>query len=427
MSSRSEPTTSEPAVWPTYRPPHRRIADALTHDDAANALPPIFEHRLVPANAPAIVETNDALAALIRELRDAGRFAYDTEFIGEQTFHPVFCLIQVATIDKVTLIDPMAQGLDGTPFWALLGDAAVEKVVHAGQQDLEPAMRFAGVPAANVFDTQVAGGFIGKPYPLSLRKLIAEACSHGERVDLGTDHKFSRWDRRPLSEAQKMYAANDVRYLLLLRECLVKKLDELGHRGKAEAEFAALCEPDGMRNDPLSMKLRAKGAGRLRRSQQAVCDALRRWRYAEAERRDVPVRRFLDDQALVDLAKIKPEKVADVLACKGVPRPVKEHFAQRIVEVTAEALAGELPPKREFHQPMSDEASDRLAGLWPAVRRHAEDRSIDPTMLLSKRELTELVRADDEGRPLPDNRLRRGWRAAFLKPVLGDLVAPAPD
>lgn len=422
MPTRSTSSTSDANAWPTYRPPHRRIADALTHDDAADVLPSIFEHRLVPGNAPAMVDTDDALAALIRELRAAGRFAYDTEFIGEQTFHPVFCLIQVATTERVTLIDPLSEAMDATPFWALLGDASVEKVVHAGQQDLEPAMRFADAPAANVFDTQVAGGFIGKPYPLSLRKLMAEACTHGDQIDLGTDHKFSRWDRRPLSEAQRMYAANDVRYLLMLRDCLAKKLDDLGHRGKAEAEFEALCEPDALRNDPLSMKLRAKGAGRLRRSQQAVCDALRKWRYAQAEARDVPVRRFLDDQTLVDLAKLKPNKVEDVLTCKGVPRPVKELFAQTIVDVTAEALAGELPPKRTIHQPMSDEAADRLAGLWPAVRRHAEDRSIDPSMLLSKRELTELVRADDEGRPLPDNRLRRGWRAEFLKPVLGDLV-----
>ncbi|MEM9752489.1 MAG: HRDC domain-containing protein [Planctomycetota bacterium] len=422
MPARSNTSTSEPVSWPTYRPPHRRIADAQTHEDT-DALPPIFDHPLVPRNAPAMVDTDDALARLIHQLREAGRFAYDTEFIGEQTFHPVFCLIQVATVDRVTLIDPLSDTLDCKPFWALLGDASVEKVVHAGQQDLEPAMRFADVPAANVFDTQVAGGFIGKPYPLSLRKLMAEACTHGNEVDLGADHKFSRWDRRPLSEAQQMYAANDVRYLLMLRQCLVKKLDDLGHRAKAQAEFEALCEPDALRNDPLSMKLRAKGAGRLRRSQQAVCDALRKWRYAEAQTRDVPVRRFLDDQTLVDLAKLKPEKVEDVLTCKGVPRPVKEHFAQTIVDVTAEALAGELPPKRRVHQPMSDEAADRLAGLWPAVRRHAEDRSIDPSMLLSKRELTELVRAEDEGRPLPDNRLRRGWRAAFLKPVLGDLVA----
>ncbi|MEM7576139.1 MAG: HRDC domain-containing protein [Planctomycetota bacterium] len=421
MPPRNNASTSEPVSWPTYRPPHRRLADAQTHDEKAD-LPAIFEHRLVPGNAPAIVDTNDALAKLIHQLREAGQFAYDTEFIGEQTFHPVFCLIQVATADRVTLIDPLSETLDATPFWALLGDASVEKVVHAGQQDLEPAMRFAAVPAANVFDTQVAGGFIGKTYPLSLRKLMAEACTHGDQVDLGADHKFSRWDRRPLSQAQQMYAANDVRYLLMLRECLVKKLDDLGHRSKAQAEFEALCEPDALRNDPLSMKLRAKGAGRLRPSQQAVCDALRKWRYAEAEARDVPVRRFLDDQTLVDLAKLKPERVEDVLTCKGVPRPVKEHFAQTIVDLTVEALAGKLPDKRRAHQPMTDEAADRLAGLWPAVRRHAEDRSIDPTMLLSKRELTELVRADDEGRALPNNRLRQGWRAAFLRPVLGDLV-----
>ncbi len=412
----SPSTTPDPAPWPRYRPPHRRLADERIRAEGAE-LPVVLDHPMVPGNTPALVDTAEGLAALLRRLRDAGRFAYDAEFIGEQTFHPRFCLIQVATEQAVTLIDPLAD-FDLTPFWAMIGDASVQKIVHAGKQDLEPALRLTGRPAQKVFDTQVAAAFVGLDYPTSLEKLVAALC----HADLGTDHKFSRWDRRPLTETQVAYAANDVRYLMLARHELEKRLEQFGHRDKAHAEFAELTRPEALRNDPLAMKLRARGVGKLRRRQQAVCDALRIWRYEQAEKNDVPVRAFLDDQALVDLARCKPEDAETVRNCKGVPWPIKERFAEAIVAVTQDALSGELPPRRDSGRPMTEGAKERLDTLWPAVRNHAEQRGIAPTMVLSKRELTELVRADDEGRDRPDNRLTRGWRCDFLRPVLGGLL-----
>ncbi len=407
-------TSSKP--WPSYRPPHRRRADEAIRAEAE--LPPAaLVHALVPGNEPELVQTDAGMKSLAHRLRDAGRFAYDAEFIGEQTFYPRFCLIQVATADRVTLIDPLAE-MDVTPFWELLTDGSVQKVVHAGQQDLEPALRLTGRPARRVYDTQIAAAFTGRDYPLSLSRLVDEVCE----ADLGSDHKFSTWDRRPLTPTQLAYAANDVRYLLLLQHRLDKEITTLGHADKAQAELAALVSPEAMRSDPLGMKLRARGVGRLRRKQQAVCDALRLWRFEHAEAKDVPVRAFLDDQALVDVARCKPLSTEEVRQCKGVPRPVKERYAEDIAALVRDTLDGPLPPRRHPGRPMSDTARERLDALWPAVRDHCTQRSISPSVVLSKRELTELVRADDEGRPRPDNRLTSGWRATLLRPVLGGLL-----
>ena len=326
-------------------------------------------------------------------------------------------MIQVATPKRVALIDALAP-IDLRPFWDLVADPSVEKVVHAGQQDLEPVHRLTGRGAAKVFDTQIAAGFSGMDYPLSLSKLVTALCD----ADPGADHKFSRWDRRPLTPTQMAYAAGDVRYLLLLREKLHTRISELGHADKASAEFAELSRPEAMRNDPLTMKLKASGAGKLRRKQQAVCNALLRWRYAEAERNDIPVRALLDDQALVDLAKLQPKSIDDLAGLKGLPRPVKDRYADRLIELTADALAGPLPPRRPFYKPLSDDAQQRLDVLWPAVRDHCTQRSVSPSLVLNKKELTALVRANDEGKPEPGLRITRGWRRAFLEPVLGELL-----
>ena len=81
-------TTATPSPWPRYQPPHRHLADEQIRADGAE-LPAILKHPLVPANDPELVTTDAQLAALLHRLRDEGRFAYDTEFIGEPTHYRV--------------------------------------------------------------------------------------------------------------------------------------------------------------------------------------------------------------------------------------------------------------------------------------------------------------------------------------------------
>ncbi|MEO1237594.1 MAG: HRDC domain-containing protein [Planctomycetota bacterium] len=421
MAEASKPNKSKRnGEWPNYRSPHRRRADAEAHADQA-PLPDVVSHELVPEGEIATVETPAGLAGLIEELRDAGRFGYDTEFIGEETFYSRFCVIQVSTPRKITLIDCLAEGMELLPFWDLLADPGVEVVVHAGLQDLEPVQRLTGRPPAAVFDTQIAAAFVGQPYPMSLANL----CSQLLGADTGKSSKFSQWDRRPLSATQKGYAANDVRYLLWLRARIGELLEELGHTAKAEAEFEPFADPATYRADPLQMKLKAKGSGTLNRKEQAVVDALLLWRAREAEVRDLPMRTLLEDQVLVDLAKRPVSKVADVKGFKGMPWPVKRDYAEALVALTAEALAGPLPKRRRGYKPLSEAAQVRLDGAWSAAQAACEAESIAPSIAFSKREITALVRAEAAGKPVPPVRVAAGWRRELLAPALDGLLGQA--
>ncbi|MEM9914661.1 MAG: HRDC domain-containing protein [Planctomycetota bacterium] len=403
--------------WPNYRSPHRRRADAEAHAEAA-APPPVVEHDLVPDGPLTTVDTQNGLLALLDELRAAGRFGYDTEFIGEETFYSRFCVVQVSTPEKITLIDALADGIDLLPFWELLADPAVEKIVHAGLQDLEPVERLTGKPPANVFDTQIAAAFVGQPYPVSLTKLCAALAD----ADLGKSSKFSQWDRRPLTENQKQYAANDVRYLHLVRKRIGRRLDELGHADKVWAECEQFSDASVYRVDPLEMKIKAKGGGTLNRKEQAVVNALLLWRAQEAEQRDLPMRTLLEDPVMVDLAKQPPTDAADVRSRKGVPWPVKEAYAQTLVDVTRAALAGELPKRKRGYKPLSDAATARLEAIWTEAIAHCEGLSIAPSMVFTKREFTALVRAESKGKTPPKLRVSSGWRREVLRPVLGELL-----
>ena len=410
-------TTSLPGAWPSYRSPHRRRADAEAHAEGA-APPPILDHPLVPAGPPTLVEDQAGLLELIEALRASGRFAYDTEFIGESTFHLRFCVIQVATADRITLIDALAPGVDLLPFWELLTDPGVEVLVHAGTQDLEPVQRLTGKPPGRVFDTQIAAAFIGQPYPVSLSNLSKALLD----ADLGTNSKFSQWDRRPLTALQQSYAANDVRYLHLLHERVAARLDELGHTAKAAAECRLLAEAETYRIDPLHIKLKAKGGGKLNRREQAVVDALLQWRAGEARRHDVPVRAMVDDQTIVDLGKQPVQSVADVQGFKGLPRPVKSAYAETLFKLTRDALDGPLPKRKRQPKPLNDAARARLDTLWDDARAACEAVSISPSIAFTKRELADLVRAASKGKNPPESRLSRGWRRAVLDEVLEGMV-----
>ena len=113
------------------RSAHRARAHEQAHADDTAAPPPskIPDHPLIPRGAAPLVLTQDELDELLAHLRAAGSFAYDSEFIGELTYHPKLCLIQASSAQRVVLIDPLVD-LDLTGFWELIADASVEKIVR---------------------------------------------------------------------------------------------------------------------------------------------------------------------------------------------------------------------------------------------------------------------------------------------------------
>ena len=127
----------------SYRSRHRAASHDLAHTEAAQTVGDVPKHMPMPRGDAPLITTQKELGELIDHLRSAGSFAYDSEFIGEMTYTPKLCLIQVASRQRVGLLDPLA-GLDLQPFWELICNASVEKIVHAGAQDVEPVIRHTG-------------------------------------------------------------------------------------------------------------------------------------------------------------------------------------------------------------------------------------------------------------------------------------------
>src|SRR5262249_40396422 len=152
-----------------------------------------------------------------------GRFALDTEFVSEETFEPILCLLQLATRDRLAVIDPLAVR-DLSPLWALVNDPSIEVVMHAAGEDLRICHLKTGALPQRVFDVQIAAGLVGLSYPLSLVNLVCQVLS----TSLSGSETRTDWRHRPLSPAQLKYALDDVRYLLDLADSFSARLRQLG-------------------------------------------------------------------------------------------------------------------------------------------------------------------------------------------------------
>jgi ribonuclease D len=356
------------------------------------------------------VTTDDELAALAEHVRTEGCFAYDTEFITEQTYVPRICLVQVATPHRIAVVDPLA-GLDLAPVWELVADPDLETIVHAGEQDLEPVVRLLDRAPANVFDTQIAAAFTERHHPLGLLPLVEDLVG----VRLGKAHTFTQWDRRPLSAEHAAYAADDVRYLPAVRAALGERLAVNGHAAWAAEECATLCDPERYRFDADARAVRLMGRGRASARERAFLRALVVFRDEVARDRDLPPQTVLRNDVLVRVARSGVRRVEQLHAVKGLPAPFVDRHGDAIVELAEAARSAPAPAARGHHPPEESAAERfRLDGLWSLLCAYCHARSIAASLVTTRQELGVVWHARRRGVELPDTILRTRWRRELI-------------
>ena len=234
------------------------------------------------------ITTSEELAAVCARMRKHRYVTVDTEFLRETTYYPLLCVAQVATADEAVVIDALAPGIDLSPFFDLLVDENVVKVFHAARQDIEIVWNMAGKIPHPIFDTQVAAMVLGYGDSISYDQLVQRITAD----QLDKSHRFTDWTRRPLSDAQLVYAVSDVTHL---RDVYLKLDEDLQKRGRANwvsAEMDVLTSPDTYRADPERAWERLKS--RVRKPKElAVLIEIAAWREREAQSRDVPRSRVL--------------------------------------------------------------------------------------------------------------------------------------
>ena len=248
-----------------------------------------------------LITTTEELSAVCTRMAGHPFVTVDTEFLRETTYYPLLCVAQMATTDEAVVIDALAEGIDLTPFFELLTDENVVKVFHAARQDIEIVWNLAEKIPHPIFDTQVAAMVLGYGDSISYDQLVQRIT--GDALD--KSHRFTDWTRRPLSDAQVVYALSDVTHL---RDVYLKLDEDLQKRGRANwvsAEMEVLTSPETYRMDPARAWERLKNRARKPKD-LAVLMEVAAWREREAQTRDVPRSRVLKDDAVADIATQAP-------------------------------------------------------------------------------------------------------------------------
>lgn len=360
------------------------------------------------------------LTACCQHLAERRRFGFDTEFVGEDSYHPRLCLVQVATDDALFLIDPLTVGpLDA--FWNVVTDPANLVIVHAGREEVRLCHLWSGRTPGNLFDLQIAAGLTGLTYPLGHGNLVNQVLG----IRLAKGETLTEWRSRPLTKAQIRYAFDDVRYLLPVWGRLSAKLEKLGRTEWAREEFARLAAnatPD--ENGVLSAAekwRKLRGLGSLDRRRLAVVRELYGWREEMAARTNRPPRVIVRDDLLVEIARRNPTKARDLQPVRGLPKRDLEAIVQ-VVE-RARALPLDMcPPIAEREQDLP-QVGLVVTVLMAALGDFCARAHLAPNLTAATQDVKLLVRARLQGDPLPhDSLLTHGWRAAHILPHLEALL-----
>lgn len=248
---------------------------------------------------------DDALRNLLDEAPPS--IGLDTEFMRIDTFAPRLALVQIELGGRIALIDPTG-GLDPAPFAAMTSDPGRLCVMHSASEDLE-AFATWSCSIARLFDTQIAAAFAGLGAGLGYQKLVRDLLG----IELPKGETRSDWLRRPLSELQLEYAAQDVLHLPLLHATLAARVDARGYSAWLAHDCARLLERARQREPDAEPQVALRSAADWPRERQALLRRVLRWRDRTARLIDRPRPWLLDDAHALDLSS-RPPTSADELA-----------------------------------------------------------------------------------------------------------------
>lgn len=343
------------------------------------------------------IETGEALSALCTRLSAAQWLALDTEFMREHTYYPQLCLVQLATPELVACVDVLAiPALDA--LLALLQNPGITKVFHSARQDLEMFFHLTGRVPAPLFDTQLAASFAGFPDQAGYATVVQGLLG----VSLGKAHTRADWTRRPLPEAVREYAADDVRYLREIYPLLRSKLDAQGRLDWLAAENAKLTDELLYRPDPVHAWQRLRGLQRLRPRQFAAGQALAAWRERRAMEDNLPRQWVLKDEALMDLAKQRPATLEALHGVRGLQESAIRKHGEELLNVIKTAEPGVRTPAHEVKLTARQDAA--VEALLALAHLKAAESDISAARLTTRAELELLL----GGRR--DLKILEGWR-----------------
>ncbi len=354
-------------------------------------------------------------------IREAGRFALDTEADSLHSYFHKVCLIQVTAGDRHFLVDPLAlHERDLAPLLELVGDPEVPVLMHGADYDVRVLDRDYGARIRGLRDTQIMAQLLGEP-----RTGLAALLEQELGIVLDKKHQRADWGRRPLSREMLTYAAADTAFLEELAGRLGGRLEALGRWGWAREEFRRLEEVrhNVVEHDPLTFE-RVKGVRKLRGTARDRAFSLYWWRDATAQKLDVPPFRVLGNAQLLELAGSAPATLEEIAAIHGLGPRFTRRWGREVLNLLQRPRPA---PPREHRAagapPMTPEEKRRFKALTAERDAVAAELGLDPGLLCPRATLERLAVCSEASRD-PGSCGLAGWRLEVLgKRLAGALRA----
>ncbi|HYG05386.1 MAG TPA: ribonuclease D [Stenotrophomonas sp.] len=340
------------------------------------------------------------------------RIGLDTEFIRERTYWPQLALVQMAVGEEILLIDPLVPGMnEALKPWLTAPD--IIKIMHSASEDLVTFKCTCGVLPRPLFDTQIAASLAGTGGGMGYQKLVNEITG----TLLAKGETRSDWMRRPLSDAQLEYAADDVRYLFAIHDALDARLGELGRRDwlaeDAERLLASAERDEGERWPHLSLR----SAQFLDAPAQLQLLRLLRWRETAARQSDRPRSWILDNELAVTIARNPPPDLDALLRLfERFPKAPRK-LATQVWQAMTTPLADEAQAPLASNG--GDEHKQALKKMQEAVAERSRELGLPDGVLASRKNLESLLEHGTWPVGLG------GWRRQELEEVLMPLLPGA--
>ncbi|WP_336986830.1 ribonuclease D [Altererythrobacter aquiaggeris] len=346
-----------------------------------------------------LITDSKSVAEICERFSTADFVCVDTEFMRENTYWPILCLVQISDGKEAAAIDPLAEGIDLKPLLDLMTENDdVLKIFHAGGQDVEIIVNLTGKTPHPIFDTQIAMMAISQSEQIGYANLVDAWL--GITVDKGA--RFTDWSRRPLTERQIEYAIGDVTYLAQIFPKMLERLVKTGRGGWLDIEMEKLAQVSNYQTDLDTAWQRVRAPSRNAQVLGRL-KALAAWRETEAQHKDIPRGRIMRDETLADIAGNPPKNQADLAKVRGLSAAWKQNdIGQRMMKVIADAQplpASEMPEKNKRGAPLGKEGA-LVADLLKLLLK-IRSREIDiASRLLTKSDELEALAAGMRDLPI---------------------------
>lgn len=346
------------------------------------------------------ITNTEKLQHACNELAKYDYITIDTEFLREKTYHPVLCLVQLASEDLEYIVDPLAEGIDLAPLYELLANSKVTKVFHSGKQDIEIFYHATGKIPQNVFDTQITAMVCGFGAAASYASLVNSFVG----LNLDKSSRFTDWSKRPLSEKQLEYAIGDVTHLRIIYKEMLAKLENSGRRDWVSEELSSLLSESSYHADleKIWLKLCPKGCSA---EFAGIIKGLVNWREKVAIEKNKPRGHVIKDATILEIAALVPKQFSDFDNIRGQNR-IENNIKNELIEIIKSSNPEDAGKIKKNNRPqLASRHKPAIELLKVLLSQISQSNDVADRLIASSEDLSLIVLGEYD-----KTKSMKGWR-----------------